>query len=92
MSIVVDPDRIEDAADEFALAVAPAVDTALSILSDALAGSPSMAGDDVAGNTWSAAYDDAAQTVMGVGTDITNGSYKLAGLLEMTWGNHARAG
>ena len=50
-----------------------------------------MAGDDVAGNTWSAAYDEAAQTVMGVGTDITNGSYKIAGLLEMTWGNHARA-
>jgi hypothetical protein len=91
MTIVVDPDRIEDAADEFAIAVAPAVDTALSVLSDALAGSSSMAGDDVAGNTWSAAYDDAAQTVMGVGTDITNGSYKLAGLLEMTWGNHARA-
>ena len=91
MSIAVDPDRIEDAADEFALAVAPAVDAALYTLSGGLSGSSSMAGDDVAGRNWSTAYDQAAQTVMGVGTDVTNGSYKIAGLLEMTWGNHARA-
>ncbi len=91
MSIAVDPDRIEDAADEFALAVAPAVDAALSTLSTGLAGSWSMAGDDVAGNAWAGAYDHAAATVMGVGADVTNSSYTIAGLLEMTWGNHARA-
>ncbi len=91
MSVAVDPDRIEDAADEFALAVAPAVDAALSTLSTGLSGSWSVAGDDVAGNAWAGAYDHAAATVMGVGADVTNSCYTIAGLLEMTWGNHARA-
>ena len=91
VSIAIDPERIEEAADTFARTVAPAIDAAIYRLSDDLAGSYEMAGNDKAGGTWSASYDDAVQTVMGVGADITNGSYKLAGLLEMTWGNHARA-
>jgi hypothetical protein len=91
VSIVIDPERIEEAADTFARKVAPAIDAAIYRLSDDLADSYEMAGDDKAGSTWSSAYDDAVHTVMGVGADITNGAYKLAGLLEMTWGNHARA-
>ena len=91
MTLVIDPERIEDAADQFALKVAPAIDAAMYSLSSGLDRSDSMAGDDVAGRSWSSAYDGAAQTVMGVGQDITNASYALAGLLEMTWGNHARA-
>ena len=91
MTVVIDPERVEQAADQFALEVAPAVDAVLRALSGGLGGTESMAGDDEAGRSWSSSYDAATETVMGVGADVTNASYKLAGLLEMTWGNHARA-
>ena len=91
MTVVIDPEQIEGAADQLALQVAPAIDAAVYALSNGLQGSEFMAGDDEAGKSWSSSYDDATQTVMGVGSDITNATYKLAGLIEMTWGNHARA-
>jgi hypothetical protein len=87
--IKVDTDQIEDAADVFGTQVAEGVFNAASTL--AFAASGGMAGNDDAGNTWSASYDQAAKTVMGVTADVVNGSYKLASMLLLTGDNHKRA-
>jgi hypothetical protein len=87
--IKIDTDQIEDAADVFGTQVAQGVFDAASTL--AFASSGGMAGNDDAGDTWSASYDQAAKTVMGVTADVINGSYKLASMLLLTGDNHKRA-
>jgi hypothetical protein len=87
--IKIDTDQIEDAADVFGTQVAQGVFDAATTL--AFAASGGMAGNDDAGDTWSASYDQAAKTVMGVTADVVNGSYKLASMLLITGDNHKRA-
>ena len=89
--IRIDPNEVEDAADALGRTVAPGLDTAIQTLISSLGGSPGMAGSDSAGADWARAYDTAAAEILAGVSDVVNATYKLAGLLEMAWGNHARA-
>jgi hypothetical protein len=89
--LAVDPVSYDAASLAFGTEIAGRVSRAGLGLLDELAGCVAMAGADPAGRSWAGAYDDAAALTAGVTSDVVNGCYQLAALLQQTGFNYGRA-
>ncbi|MEP7178298.1 MAG: hypothetical protein ABI775_04365 [Pseudonocardiales bacterium] len=89
--LAVDPVTYDAASLVFGTEIAGRVTRAGLGLLDELAGCAAMAGADPAGRSWAGAYDDAAELTVGVTSDVVNGCYQLAALLQQTGFNYSRA-
>ena len=89
--LAIDPATYEAASLAFGTEIAGRVTRAALGLLDELGGCAAMAGADPAGRSWADAYDDAAALTVGVTSDVVNGCYQLAELLQQTGFNYSRA-
>ena len=89
--LAIDPATYEAASLAFGTEIAGRVTRAGLGLLDELGGCAAMAGADPAGRSWADAYDDAAALTVGVTSDVVNGCYQLAELLQQTGFNYSRA-